>query len=73
MRKTMAIARKQTSNGHYLIGSSAAKLLASVAGISAVVVDSQHLDRATLSYLSAGNERLEEIDVALGTAGLRRA
>jgi hypothetical protein len=73
MRKTMAIARKQTSHGHYLIGSIAAEKLASIAGISAVTIDSQALDRATLSYLSAGDERLAEIDFALGAAGLHRA
>jgi hypothetical protein len=73
MRKTIAIARNQTSCGHYLIGSIAANLLARIAGISAVGIESQHLDRATLSYLSSGDEHLEEIDFALGSAGLHRA
>ncbi len=72
MRKTMAIARNPTSCGHYLIGSIAAKLLARVPGISAVSIDAQHLDRATMSYVCAGEEHFEEIDFALASAGLHR-
>jgi len=73
MRKTMAIARNLTSNGHYLIGSIAAEKLAGIRGISEVAIDSQHLDRTTLSYLSASEEPFAEIDFALAAAGLYRA
>ncbi len=73
MRKTMAIARNQKSTGHYLIGSIAAEKIAAIKGITEVAIDSQHLDRTTISYVSFGEESFAEIDFALGAAGLHRA
>lgn len=73
MRSMITIERLPTSHGSYLLGEDASKLLSTVVGISAVSVESQYIDRATVSYdWSDPTRDFDPIDFLLKTKGMRR-
>lgn len=73
MRATITIERLPTSNGSYLIGRDASDILASVDGVSAITIEKQFIDRATLSYVWADRSHdFTPIDEVLLAKGMRR-
>ena len=73
MRSTMNVARHTESVGSYLIGADALRILASIDGISAIQVDRQYLDGASLSYETADRRQdFARIDQMLAAKGMRR-
>jgi hypothetical protein len=73
MRSMITIERLPTSNGSYLLGSDASKMLSTIVGISAVNIENQFIDRATLSYeWSDATRDFERIDHLLKSKGMRR-
>jgi hypothetical protein len=71
MRSQIKVARHVSSNGSYLIGEDARAILSRIDGISAVTVDQQTLDGATLSFQSTGHT-FDRLDQMLDAKGLRR-
>jgi len=72
MRKSIFV-RRDSGLASYLIGNDACKILASVHGISALVVDREYIDRADLSYESNDSiQNLELIDRLLKAKGMHR-
>jgi len=56
-----------------LLGPDVSKMLRTIFGISEVNIESQFIDRATLSYQSAEIDRnFDRIDELLATKGMRR-
>jgi hypothetical protein len=73
MRATITIERLPTSNGSYLIGRDASDILASIDGVSAITIETQFIDRATLSYVWADRSHdFGPIDEVLLAKGMRR-
>ena len=73
MRSMITVERMRTSNGSYLLGSDASKMLSTIVGISAVNIENQFIDRATLSYEWSDTTRdFERIDHLLKSKGMRR-
>lgn len=73
MRSTIMIERLPTSNGSYLLGDDASRLLSTIAGVSAVSVVNQFIDRATVSYEWSDPARdFDRIDFLLKSKGMRR-
>ena len=73
MRAVITIERLPASHGSYLIGRDASEILASVEGVSAITIESQYIDRATLSYVWADRSRdFTFIDEVLYAKGMRR-
>jgi hypothetical protein len=73
MRSVITIERLPTSNGSYLLGPDASRMLGTIAGISAVNIENQFIDRATLSYeWSDATRDFERIDHLLASKGMRR-
>ncbi|MEP7041988.1 MAG: hypothetical protein ABI843_02930 [Dokdonella sp.] len=73
MRATIMVERYLASYGSYLIGTDAAAMLRSIRGVSAVNVDRQHLDRATLSFEAVDRHSLlARIDQLFESRGLHR-
>lgn len=73
MRATITIERLSTSFGSYLVGADATKVLASIHGISAIQVETQYIDRVTLSYESSEQRQdFERVDQMLESKGLHR-
>jgi hypothetical protein len=73
MRALITIERLPTSNGSYLIGRDAFDILASIDGVSAITIEKQFIDRATLSYVWADRSHdFTSIDNMLHTKGMRR-
>ena len=71
--RTSILVRRDAGLGSYLIGIDACKVLASIKGVSAPVVDRQYIDRADLSYESNDPDQLsEQIDRVLREKGMRR-
>jgi hypothetical protein len=73
MRAVITIERLPTSFGSYLIGRDASDILASVEGVSAITIENQYIDRATLSYVWADRSHdFGPIDEMLHAKGMRR-
>jgi hypothetical protein len=73
MRSTMTVARHPTSFGSYLIGGEVLRILSSIEGITAVRIDRQYLEGASLSYESADRcQNFDRIDQMLDAVGMRR-
>ena len=73
MRSMITVERLPSSYGSYLLGLDAAKILSAVRGVCEVHVESQYIDRATLSYdWSDGAHDFERIDQVLDSKGMRR-
>jgi hypothetical protein len=73
MRATITIERLSTSFGSYLVGADATKVLASIHGISAIQIETQYIDRVTLSYESSEQRQdFERVDQMLESKGLHR-
>jgi hypothetical protein len=73
MRAVITIERLPSSHGSYLIGRDASDSLASIDGVSAITIEQQYIDRATLSYVWADRSRnFGLIDEVLLTKGMRR-
>ena len=73
MRATIKVERYLTSCGSYLVGTDAAAMLRTVCGVTAVSVDQQHLDRATLSFETIDRQcHLGRIDQLFESRGLHR-
>ena len=73
MRAVITIERFPSSNGSYLIGREASDVLASVEGVSAITIENQFIDRATLSYVWADRSRdFGPLDEVLLARGMRR-
>jgi hypothetical protein len=73
MRSMITVERLPTSHGSYLLGDDVSKLLGTVVGISAVNIENQFIDRATVSYdwTDAGRD-FDRIDFLLKSKGMRR-
>jgi hypothetical protein len=73
MRSMITIERLPASHGSYLIGPDASKMLGTILGISAVHIENQYIDRATLSYdwTDLGRDFVR-IDNLLESKGMRR-
>ena len=73
MRSMITVERLPTSHGSYLVGPDVSKVLGMIAGISAVHVEHQYIDRATVSYDWADLGRdFVRIDCLLESKGMRR-
>jgi hypothetical protein len=73
MRAVITVERLPASHGSYLIGRAASDILASVEGVSAITVENQYIDRATLSYVWADRSHdFGPIDDVLLAKGMRR-
>jgi len=73
MRATINVERYLTSYGSYLIGTDAAAMLRTISGVTAVRVDKQHLDRATLSFEAIDRQNhWGRIDQLFESRGLHR-
>ena len=73
MRSMITVERLPTSHGSYLLGEDVSKLLGTVVGISAVSVENQFIDRATVSYDWTDAARdFDRIDFLLKSKGMRR-
>ena len=72
MRKSIFV-RRDSGLASYLIGNDVCKVLSSIKGVSAPVVDRQYIDRADLSYESNDSSlNFEQIDRLLEAKGMRR-
>ena len=73
LRLIITVERLPTSHGSYLLGDDVSKILRTVAGVSAVQVESQFIDRATVSYSWSDPDRdFDRIDFLLKSKGMRR-
>jgi hypothetical protein len=73
MRANITVARHRTSVSSYLVGADAIAILSSIEGISAVQLDSQYIDGATLSYECGDRfHNFDRIDQMLDAKGMRR-
>jgi hypothetical protein len=73
MRSMITVERLPNSHGSYLLGPDVSKMLGTIFGISEVSIESQFIDRATLSYQSSELDRsFDRIDELLATKGMRR-
>jgi hypothetical protein len=72
VRKSIFV-RRDSGLASYLIGNDVCKVLSSIKGVSAPVVDRQYIDRADLSYESNDSSlNFEQIDRLLEAKGMRR-
>lgn len=72
MRNSILV-RRDSGSSSYLIGKDVHRILCSIQGISAPVVDRQYIDRADLSYESNdASQHLDQIDRILHTKGMYR-
>jgi hypothetical protein len=72
-RTTITVERRPATYGTSLLGASAAKVMASVDGVSAVRIEDQYLDLAMLSYeWTAPVAGTTGIDRTLWSKGMRR-
>ena len=73
MRAMITVERLPNSHGSYLLGPDVSKMLGTIVGISAVSVENQYIDRATLTYdWSDPDRNFERIDGLLESKGMRR-
>jgi hypothetical protein len=73
MRTMITVERLPASNGSYLLGPDASRMLSTIVGISAVSIERQFIDRATLTYEWSDPARdFERIDHLLESKGMRR-
>lgn len=72
MRKSIFV-RRDSGLASYLIGDDVRKILASIKGVSATVVEHQYIDRADISYESNdAGQILDQIDRMLKAKGMYR-
>jgi hypothetical protein len=73
MRAMITIERLPQSTGSYLLGPDVSKILSTIYGISAVHIENQYIDRATLSYdWTDADRNFDRIDNILSSKGMRR-
>ena len=73
MRSMITVERLPQSHGSYLLGPDVSKMLGTIVGISAVSIENQFIDRATLSYdWSDADRNFDRIDNLLESKGMRR-
>lgn len=73
MRAMITVERLPNSHGSYLLGPDVSKMLGTIVGVSAVSIENQYIDRATLSYDWSDPLRdFERIDHLLESKGIRR-
>ncbi len=73
MRSMITVERLPTSHGSYLLGDDVSKILGTVVGISAVNIENQFIDRATVSYdWTDATRDFDRIDFLLKSKGMRR-
>ena len=73
MRAMITVERLPDSHGSYLLGPDVSKMLSTILGISAVNIENQFIDRATLSYTwTDENRNFDRIDNLLEAKGMRR-
>lgn len=73
MRSMITVERLPNSHGSYLLGPDVSKMLGTIVGVSAVNIEMQYIDRATLSYDWSDPARdFERIDHLLESKGMRR-
>ncbi len=72
MRNSILV-RRDSGSSSYLIGNDVHRILSSIKGVSAPVVDREYIDRADLSYESnEASQHLDQIDRILRTKGMYR-
>ena len=72
MRNSILV-RRDSGSSSYLIGEDVRRILSSIEGISAPVVERQYIDRADLSYESNDAcHYLDQIDRILHSKNMRR-
>ena len=73
MRAMITIERLPQSTGSYLLGPDVSEMLSTIYGISAVHIENQYIDRATLSYdWTDADRNFARIDNILESKGMRR-
>jgi hypothetical protein len=79
MRSSMMVRRESASEETYVIGAEASKVLSAISGITAVRIENQYIDRASLTFdWEAGRKNFDsrlnfdEIDTQLRSRGMRR-
>jgi len=73
MRSMITVERLPTSHGSYLLGDDISRILGTMVGVSAVHVENQFIDRATVSYdWSDPTRDFDRIDFLLESKGMRR-
>lgn len=73
MRSMITVERLPHSHGSYMLGPDVSKMLGTIIGISAVSVENQYIDRATLSYdWTDADRNFDRIDNLLESKGMRR-
>jgi len=73
MRSMITVERLPNSHGSYLLGPDISKMLGTIWGISAIHIENQYIDRATVSYDWTDNDRnFDRIDNLLASKGMRR-
>jgi hypothetical protein len=73
MRAMITIERLPQSTGSYLLGTDVSKMLSTIYGISAVHIENEYIDRATLSYdWTDADRNFDKIDNILLSRGMRR-
>lgn len=71
--RSCIMVRRDSALDSYLIANDVRRVLASITGISAAVVEHQYIDRADLSYeCNDGSKHLDEIDRMLRERGMYR-
>ena len=79
VRSSMMVKGESTSDGTYVIGKDASDVLAAIVGISDVRIESQYVDRVTLSFEWKGGRtnfdsrlKFDDIDRILQSRGMHR-
>jgi hypothetical protein len=73
MRNTITVERSATSYGSYLVGADATRVLVAISGITAIQVEKQYIDRATISFESSERSpNFDRIDAMLQLKGMQR-
>jgi hypothetical protein len=73
MRNTITVERTATSYGSYLVGADATRVLVAISGITAIQVEKQYIDRATISFeWSERQPNFDRIDAMLQSKGMQR-
>jgi hypothetical protein len=67
------LVRRDSGLGSYLIGKDVCRVLSTVEGISALVLDRQYIDRADLTYeTNDARQDFDQIDRVLQASGMHR-
>lgn len=79
MRSSMMVMKKSACVEIYVVGAEASKILSGISGVTAVQIENQYIDRATLSFDWKADKMVfdsrlnfDEIDKQLQSRGMHR-